>query len=132
MKKIVSLLLIGIMTLSLVACGSHPKEYVGKYHSGNYTYGVVMTLRADGTFIEHHFSTNNSGKWWVSNNIIYFDYESDNLKIRNEDKYDLKIASEDIEHEIEEECKDYSPNEKSQLRLNFKFRFEGVAMYKYE
>lgn len=136
LKKMFILVLALSMLFCLEACSNkYPKELVGKYY---HVYGVSpdgelykdyrgsMTLYSNGkAYIGNQVGNSGEGKWWVENNIIHFEFPFVN------EKYDLGIAKEDIEYELEHEYKDLIPTEKSEMRMNFKFKCRSIYI-KYE
>lgn len=129
MKKMLSLLMSMALILSLIGCGivggkSHPSELVGKYKGGPGMSGAYIWLEQDGDFSWSWFGLK-WGTWWVDNQIIYFE-----MRDGEKYQYDLRIAKEDIEYEIDHNYTDLSPSEKSSAKLNFKFRFKDDIFFK--
>lgn len=125
LKKFGIILSIILIVAGLFACGGkkHPKNMVGSYR----TYGVgyaheLMQLYENGRCTHRFDGPSAEGEWWVDNQVLYFNFNGTTYQ------YDLKIAQQDIEYELENKYKDLSPSEKSQLRLNFRFR-RGTTMY---
>ena len=124
-KRILSLLIAIVISLSLIACGGkkHPSNLVGTYYTAKNSYGEIVQLFESGKFHHRAGAGNDYGEWWVENQVLYIQVYS------MTSKYDLRIAQQDIDYELENQFKDLSVSEKSEMKLNFKFRYFNTMYF---
>lgn len=136
LKRILSLVVLVSLILFSIGCGivggkSHPSELVGTYYEFYGTtadYRHSLRLSSDGkAYWPMAVGNGKNGEWYVKDGKIYFEQP-----VYGNSVYDLSIAEQDIEYELENSFKNLSPSEKSKLKLDFKFRQDKTMWFKWK